>query len=272
MNDQDLDLILALAEGRLSSDEATAASARVAADSELAAELAEQRTALEALSASPPVAMTTEERSSLRSGLISQLNLDDPPVPIPVKRKIPWWQPALGIATAAVIVTAVIILPGNLSGDDAASEDFTAQALPQATTTAAAGGAASGADSEDDDAASTPPQTESLADARTAPVYSLDGFDGESLLEATRGQRNQAEIDDSLAKAGLTNDSSIDVARVDACLETLSADLPSGSQVPLGIEPTPDGDVVFLGVDSGEGVDSVVSIALDTCSIVDIDR
>jgi hypothetical protein len=268
MNDQDRDLILALAEGRLSSDEAATATARIAADPDLAAELNAQRTALEALGASPPVVMTTDERTSLRSGLVTQLNLDDRPVPIPVKRKVPWWQPVFGIAAAAAIVAAVIILPGNLSGDDAASEDLTALAQPQATTTVAAGGTANGAD----DAASTPPQTESFAESRTAPVYSLGDLDGELLLEATQGQSAQAEIDESLEKAGLTNDSSIDVDRVDACVETLSADLPPGAQVPLAVEQTPDGDVVFLGVDAGDGVRSVVSIALDTCSIVDIDR
>lgn len=272
MNDQDRDLILALVEGRLSPQEATTASARIAADPDLTADLTAQLTAVEALSASLPVAMTTEERSTLRSGLITQLDLKDQPAPRPVKRRIPWWQPVFGIATAAVIVTAVIILPGNLSGDDASSEDFTAQALPQVTTTAAAGGAAGGAD----DAASTPPQTESLADASqdagTAPVYSLDGLDGTSLLEATKGQRNQAEIEESLQRAGLTNDSSIDIDRVEACREALSGDLPSGTQIPLAVEQTPDGDVVFVGVDSGEGVTSVISINLDTCSIVDIDQ
>lgn len=270
MNDQDRDLILALAEGRLSSEEATNASARIEADPELIEELSAQRTAIEALALYPEALMTHGERTTLRADLTTRLNLQDRPAAAPVKRRVPWWQPALGIATAAVFVTAVIILPGTLSGDEAATTDFRQQALPQAPTTTAAPGATDNGVAEG--GASTAPQTESAADTQATSVYSLDDLDGDALLDATRGQQDPEEMDQSLEEAGLAKSSAIDADRVAACLGTLSDQFPDGSQHPFAVQQTDDGEVLFVGVDSGEGVSSVVSISLDTCSIVDIDE
>ncbi|MGI9584658.1 MAG: hypothetical protein ACR2N7_03615 [Acidimicrobiia bacterium] len=267
MNDQDRDLILALAAGRLSTEEAAAASARIEANPELAEELSAQRTAIEALATVPEPAMTAEESTALRSSLATQLNIEELPAPVPVKRRLPWWQPAFGIAAAAVFVTAVIILPGTLSEDDTSATDSEQQfvALDQAPTTLAVS-------SQSDDSASSPPQTESPADGQAAPESSLPEPDGVDLLNATRGQDDPAEMDESLEEVGVTKRSSVDADRVASCLDTLAAELPPGEKHVLGAKPSDDGEVVFIGVDDGEGVSAVVSISLDTCSIVDIDR
>ncbi len=138
MNDQDRDLIAALAEGRLSGPTADDALARIETDPEMSAEYADQIAALEFLNSGAVPRMTASERETLHVNLTEQLGLvpKTMPVPAPAKRKIPWWQPAFGVATAAAIVAAIVILPGTLTGGS--EDDLDSSGGEETQTTAAA--------------------------------------------------------------------------------------------------------------------------------------
>ena len=272
MNDQDRDLILAVAAGELGEAETAAAMARISADPELAEELAAQQAAITALGAVPSVAMTGTERSELRSGLIDQLNLDAAPAVAPTPKSARrWWQPVFGLAAAAAVVAAVVILPGSLGGDDAADE----VALTAETTTetlaafdadgAQEGGAESGESS--DSAAAELTTTSAVA----APDADLMGAPDE-LLAITKGQRSPMEVEESLDDAAVPYLAPFPLDRaaaVDRCLEQLADDLPAGDLLPLDTAAEDEAEVVFVGVVGAGGIDTVLAIDITTCSVLD---
>ena len=87
MNDQDRDLIAALAEGSLGTEAAEAATARIESDPELTAEYADQVAALEFLTSSASPRMTAAERTTLHANLTEQLGLVAPPPSAPAKTR-----------------------------------------------------------------------------------------------------------------------------------------------------------------------------------------
>lgn len=132
MNDQDRDLILDLLGGRLGTEQAEAAAARVASDPVLAAEFATQAAVHETLSSAEPASMTATERTSLRAALTEQLHIGDDVVAAPREntRRMRWLQPVAGLAAVAAVATAIVILPGSLSNDemDTAAAEITQSA------------------------------------------------------------------------------------------------------------------------------------------------
>ncbi len=122
MNERNQELIVDLIGGRLSPEEERSALTRIENDSDLRAAYETQMSAISALGASPLPSMTPEERTTLHAALRHQLHLDDVPVPVVAapSRWQRWWAPLGGFAVAAaVVVGAVVILPGALSQDDA---------------------------------------------------------------------------------------------------------------------------------------------------------
>ena len=260
MNEHDRDLILGLADGSLTGDDAAAARARVEADPALAEELALQTAALSRLQGIDHVPMTSAERTTLRATLREQLHLDDAPeaapAPVPVRRRTPWWQPVLGVAAVAVFVMTVIILPGGGS-DDSASEE----ALVATTMTASADSG-----SADSGGAEAPPST--------IEVSSYSDVDGSDLLAAPSEADTPEEVSESLTNDGppALARSSVDLTAIEACLEQLGRQLPDGGLAPIGVEETEQGLLVFFAVLDDEGVESVVTVNLDQCRIVDVDQ
>lgn len=263
MNDHDLDLILDLAEGRLTGADAEAALARIAADPELADELALQRIAVEALSDVPDVAMTARERTELRSRLRNQLDLVDPePAVVPsAGRRRSWWQPMLGLASAAAVVLVVVAVVPNLGGSDS-GDDVAFVEENSVTTTAASGGAdaADGGGSE-----SSPTAEESIPE--------LEDFDGGALLDITEGKTSTDDIEESLERAVQPRAfSSVTRDEVEACLEQRADELPEGEIIPLGTETTNGEELVYLGFIGLDGLQVVVTVDVETCEITDVDR
>lgn len=149
MNEHDVEIILALAEGRLTGPEAGAERARMEADPELSAELAAQESVVTSLRAAAAT-MTVAEREHLHRALRTHLHLDDEPgvVPVPARRK--WWIPVAGLASvAAAVIGVAIFLPDQRA--DLASDGV---ALPPETATP-----------ESLSAASDPPSPEEALDA-----------------------------------------------------------------------------------------------------------
>ena len=133
MNDQDLDLLLALAEGRLSAADAEAAQTRISTNPNLAAELEIQRFVVDRLRDLPIPALTEAESRSLRAALREELHLEPAVAPVAAEpRRRPWLFPLTGLATAAVVLLGVLYIVPR-TGDDSSGEDVAAVATFEAT-------------------------------------------------------------------------------------------------------------------------------------------
>ena len=133
----DIELIMALAEGSLPANEAALIEASL--DDDARVELAEQRLALALLSDISAESLTASERSSLRSAVMAEINLE--PVSPPIAAKAPWYEnarflkalPALGAAAAVVFVVGIGL---NSGGGSSESDEATAE-VAQAEQTVA---------------------------------------------------------------------------------------------------------------------------------------
>ena len=276
MNDQDSDLIFALAQGTLSPTAAEAATTRITADPELASEYADQVVALQFLrSASPPL-MTESERSALRTNLTTQLGLLPvaSPAPVPSTKKSRWWLPAFGMATAAVVVFAFVIFPGaqqdsfqevSMELDDASADtSLVAESSPQTTANATA--AAEESEGVQFDSAAAP----SLTGEDPVSVYETDSVALEELLTRTDGANSNESVQRQLS--GMSFESRVDLSsdEVNACLSDLATEVPDDVLAVHVIGADVDGDLttVHVGFDFGEGVEDGMSFVLETCEFV----
>lgn len=113
--DHDLDLISALAEGRL---EDTATAQELVASCEECAELYRAHlTVREAVEAEMSPQMTHMERARLHNSLWAEMD----PAPTPVPSSTPWWYRLM--PAAAVLVVAVGVATVLNSGDDTGTEE-----------------------------------------------------------------------------------------------------------------------------------------------------
>ena len=138
MNERNQELIVDLLGGQLSPTEERSIRARIESDPDLRSEYETQMSIISLLDASSIPSMTTEERSTLHAALRQQLHLDDSPAPVVAapSRWQRWLAPIGGFAVvAAVIVGAIVVLPGALSTDDSDGPFEVASA--EITTTAA---------------------------------------------------------------------------------------------------------------------------------------
>lgn len=269
MTDRDHDLIIDLVENLLSPAEAKAALERVTADPDLRMSYEQQLAAKAALVEATPVAMTSSERSQLRDSLTSQLNIEAAPARVEAKKRRSWWLPAAGLASAAAVVTAIVVLPGTLgSGSDdgadtaALTEITVATGFTQSEALPPASGGAESGDSS----------SEQLYDAGSAPE--VDGKDLPELLEATVGAASIEEINEDLAKLGLRRGYPVDTEAVDACLNKIKGKLPpetTGAFI-LGVDTAGASTIVHVGLEFSDGIQAAVSINLSDCSIVVFDN
>lgn len=267
MNDHDRDLILDLTEGTLSAQDAERARAQVASNAELAAAYELQMAAKNELDTLAPVTMATEERSALRATLIDELHLESAVAPAPAvapRRGFAWWKPVAGIASVAAVVAAIVVLPGSLGGSDDAGD------TALGTETSVAVDVAS--EESSDGAASSPGAGAAEEGPAVAEVPQFNSLDGADVLDATEDATSPAEIADSVSALGPQSRATIDVASLEACLERLADQLPSGTVAPVAFEKRDGADLLFLTVTSGDDVGSVVTIDLTACSLVDTDQ
>lgn len=132
--DHDLDLISALAEGRL--DDPATARALVASCEECAQLYRAHLTVREAVAAEIPPQMTNSERVRLHNTLWTEVEPATSPTPAPASS--PWWYRLMPVA--AVLVVAVGITTVLNSGGDAGSEE-SLETLAGASDDAGADGA-----------------------------------------------------------------------------------------------------------------------------------
>ena len=120
MNDNDLQLIASLIGGELSATERTEALARIQADPELRAAYDEQVAVASMLQGAPPAVLSVTESDALRAALRAQLNLTDTAPAVAAAGPsmwARWWVPLTGLAAAALVVVALVVVP-DLAQDD----------------------------------------------------------------------------------------------------------------------------------------------------------
>jgi hypothetical protein len=124
----DPEVIAALAEGRLSAEEAARLEAEIGADPMAAAELEAQRAALTFIRDTPPASLDTAERTELRAAVADALGVVREPGAATATRRVPWG--AIGVAAAALAgLVAIVPVAGLLStGGDDTSFDLAAEA------------------------------------------------------------------------------------------------------------------------------------------------
>lgn len=128
----DPETIAALAEGRLSPDEAARLERAITDDPAALAELELQRAALVALGSAPEIVLTEVERAGLRAAIAGAIGLVDAPEEAAEgPRRVPWG--AVGIAAAALFgLVAVVPVVGLLNTGGA--DDADTALAPVATT------------------------------------------------------------------------------------------------------------------------------------------
>lgn len=270
MNDQDRDLIAALAEGSLGTEAAEAAIARIESDPELSAEYADQVAAFEFLTSSAAPRMTSAERTTLHANLTEQLGLVAPPAPVPAKTKTPWWVPAFGLATAAAVVAAVVIFPGGSSDEFEQAGAEIAGETAVSETTASAGPAADTSTEAEEQAAGDGGATDDLADVGDISVYETDAVELNELIDEVEGADSTDEIHRELSALSFKSTIDFDVADVNACIDELSDHIPPGVATihVLGASVEDEATIIHLGFDYGDGVEDGLSFAFENCAFV----
>jgi hypothetical protein len=135
MNDKDLDLLLALVEGRLSAGDDAAVRSRLSQDPELRNELDMQRLAVVRLQRLPQPSMTATERERLHGALRRELHLS-PVAATEAPRSRFWarWAPISGVAVAALLLAGIVyVVPRTGDQADTASDVFAADVLETTT-------------------------------------------------------------------------------------------------------------------------------------------
>ncbi len=261
MNDQDRDLIAAFAEGSLGTDAAADAVARIESDPELAAEYADQVTALEFLASVDAPRMTPTERAAMHANLTEQLGLVRPPATPPVKTPARWWVPVFGLATAAAVVAAVVIFPGTTNDTfQEAGATLDGSDVTQSDSVAAPGGTADARANEDQGA----------SDDAGISVYETDSVELEELLSEAGGADSPEAVQRQLSLLSFKSTVDLDPDEVKGCLDQLDAELPEGIEeiLVIGADINDGATTVHLGFDYGDGVEDGLSFVLGTCSLV----
>lgn len=279
MNDRDRHLIVSLLDGALSPTEQEEVRARLQIDAEMRAAYEEQLAVSTTLRSAPAVSMSADERNELHGALRAGLFLDDTaavaPVVAPARRWSRWWAPLAGLATAAVIVTAVVVLPGMFGGEEAA--ELLSAPAPQTTAAATAPSleadplAGVAEDSAGERQAREPTSTTAAAAAAEtaepdAALYSLaataepagelelpvlgDDFDADGVESAALDSTTRATIDYDAA-AGCFG----------------SADSVIGEAVLVGTLSVSGDNVVAVITDATTGAETVIIVDLVTCRV-----
>ena len=277
MNDSDRHLIVALLDGALSPAEQADVRARLEIDPQMKAAYDEQLAVSTALRSAPAVSMTASERDELHAALRAELFLEDTtgvaPVAAPVRVWGRWWKPLTGLAAAALIVTAVVVLPGIIGDEDAA--DIVSAPAPRTTVAAAApsleadplGGVAE--DSAEEPRVQEQTATTAVAAETAEPdamQYSLAPTTDSSVeLELPVLGDNFAADGVEFAALNSTARATIDYDAAAGCFG--SADNVSGEAVLVGTLSVTGDNVVVVITDANTGAETVIIVDLTTCRV-----
>lgn len=271
MREHELELIAALAEGRLE-DEAEAR-ALIATSEEAAAEFEAQSLALRALSDASPVEMSATERAALRRDLWTEFRA---PVATVTSASKPWYYRWMPVAAGMFVLVGLVAVLNQGGLQDMAAEDQAALGAG-ASTVAASGDTDDMAEESDDGdsggetaaptstmAAAGDGDTSAQAPPEAAAFYSAEadairsGDEAEPQTRATDTPTPE-ELADCLQRAGREG---YEVLEVDPAPEETSDTYVPEEAVPY-IAAIPFGEDLATA--------SVVFVALDTCEVIHID-
>ncbi|MEZ5175064.1 MAG: hypothetical protein R2823_02510 [Acidimicrobiia bacterium] len=267
MTDRDIDLILDLQAGRLTPEATEAAMARLETDPALAAEYAHQVAIAEMLASAEPVALSHDERTQLRTGLIDQLHLEPRESATPVSHRR-WWIPLTGLAAAAAVVTAVVVLP---SSSNDSMTDLAAIETAQTETTGGSPQPPAAADAVPDEDGAAGSAAELYAPGEPIDVVGLEGATTKEILGAIEDQSTADGVTEALSRLGYRDRILVDADALNECIDALG-DLAGGDVgelVLVGADKADDTTIVHFGVVTASGIDEVISVDLADCSTVD---
>jgi hypothetical protein len=274
MNDNDIQLITSLIDGKLSAADRQAALDRLATDPEFRLAYEEQRSISSLLASAARPSLTDSERNVLRSALRAELRVEDaaPPVAATTSFWARWWAPLTGLATVAVVVVAIAVLPD--SGDDAAEQLADASTAAQTTVPALASeplppvsedGVTESAEGAPNAASTTTaPAAETFAPESTA--YALDSAITGSELELpvlNDEPTEAANLDEALTRA--TTNAAVDLDAVRACFP--DAEQTAATLAFSLVAVTDEGTIIGVVTHPETGERITLSIDLTTCSV-----
>ncbi len=274
MNDNDRTLIIDLVDGRLSPERERAALARISADPELRAAYAYQLAVADRLRSTPLPSMTASERAHLHATLKAQLHLDDAP-PAPARaasRRNRWLAPLGGLAVAAVIIGAVVVLPGTFQSDsslDVASAPTTTSAAAATSTatieTPAPAAAATPAETAapGNDASEATPDDESLVEGVVPAIPFVPDVSLDDLATSLSASPDLLATD--LNRAPVTDAPDIPFDRVLSCVDTVAAANTGSVVAPLAVTTYDDTEVVIVTVTSEAGEPHLEAYSITSC-------
>ncbi|MFB3099603.1 MAG: anti-sigma factor [Acidimicrobiia bacterium] len=279
MNDRDRHLIVSLLDGALSPTEQEEVRARLQIDAEMRAAYEEQLAVSTTLRSAPAVSMSADERNELHGALRAGLFLDDTaavaPVAAPARRWSRWWAPLAGLATAAVIVTAVVVLPGMFGGEEAA--ELLSAPAPQTTAAAIAPSLEADplADVAEDSAGERQAREPTSTTAAAAAAETAEPDAALYSLAATALPAGELELPvlgddfdaDGVESAALdsTTRATIDYDAAAGCFG--SADSVIGEAVLVGTLSVSGDNVVAVITDATTGAETVIIVDLVTCRV-----
>jgi hypothetical protein len=222
--------------------------------------------------------MSADERNELHGALRAGLFLDETttvaPIAAPARRWSRWWAPLAGLATAAVIVTAVVVLPGMFGGEEAA--ELVSAPAPQTTAAATAPSleadplAGVAEDSAGERQAQEPTSTTAAAAAETAEpdatLYSL------AATAAPAGELELPVLGDDFDADGVesaaldsTSRATIDYDAAAGCFGSAGSVI--GEAVLVGTLSVSGDNVVAVITDATTGAETVIIVDLVTCQV-----
>jgi hypothetical protein len=223
--------------------------------------------------------MTPSERARLHESLRAQLHLEDPsPAPVPTSsRWNRWLAPIGGLAVAAVIVGAVVILPGTFSGGD--SDGSLEVALSPTTTAVAVGEAPEPASVTESGAAIPSADATGTFDSSTLSVQADDEPENAAAAPLTipyipvtsledLATSYASGLPDDLASSPSEERSGAPVDQGIACLDAVTAALPGATVRPVALTSLEDVDVLVVAVTPPDADTYLAAYSLWSCEPV----
>ncbi|HEX6219947.1 MAG TPA: hypothetical protein VF115_02520 [Acidimicrobiia bacterium] len=273
MREHELELIAALAEGRL--EDESEARAIIASSAEARAEFDAQKKAIEALADVGTASMSDTERSALRRDVWTELRAPEPAV----GSGKPWyyrWMPVAAGMLVIIGLVAVVSQGGGLGGIVTADEAASETTLADTETTQAMAEELDGGDEAADGAPITEEPTDGEGESgedgdlgqavppAAAAFYAAVADDirsGEETEPQTRALEtpSPSELAECLAEAGLEG---YEVQDVNPAPDEGDREVPDAA-VPY---------VAAIPVDADRTTTEVAFVGLETCELIHIDR
>lgn len=278
MKDSDIQLIASLVDGQLSPAEQEAALARMEADAELRTAYDEQLAVATALRGVSAASMSAVERTDLHSALRAELRLEEAGAATVAAAATKsgwsrWWAPLAGLATAAVVVLAFVVVP-NLGEDDGFTEVGAALDTSPPSTLASEPVAGVVEESAEDSSSSGIDGETALVSTTAAAAFekaSPDALQFSLAEPPTAGLEvpvMEAPIDPAEVEAltrTATQKATIDYEAAAACFGSSGEEL--GEADIVGSVTQSGDEVVVVITDSATGEETVLTINLATCEV-----